>query len=759
MPDSNLNTSISAMRTAILNDLPTATVAELVDLSRAAKSLNLANDSTVETAINDRAVALVSGGATQAEIIKISQAVKSVLSPATFANNIANITTITSSLVPDTDVAYDLGTSSNRFNDIYLDGNTIDLGGQTIKSTATGIEVPEITIGSGTNKVKLSANSSGKLEQIGTNSGGVVQDTVTGSGPASTAVTNLSDLTAISSPATGQSVLVTSTNKLYIYNGTGWYLIAEVTNLSPTAITGLNATYDLATDGTATTITLNSTDPEGATLTWSHAVTTGTLGSTATITNVDNVFTITPSTTQADAGAFSVTFSASDGSQAATSVSDFTLSFDWGTASHQQTLVPSIGTNTLYSNNAYARIGTSVAIDGDTLVVGGQGFSGQVWVFTRSGNTWTEQQELYASDHNNGDQFGISVDISGDTIIIGANKFQIQPAGNMPGAAYIFQRSGTTWTQEARLMMSSSINAASGEATPASGSTQLVYFGEDVAISGEDVIIGMYNYDLAATSGAFTNPQRTDIGGAVIFRRIDNPGWSTSDTGQDDWTIRKSIFKTAQTTAHEYARIGQYVDICNGVAAVSMNQYDGSVSNGGGIWIWTRDSDNISWTNRGVIYPSDISADDRVGRPDLDYSNGSYTLAVGVPHQDTGGTSAGAVYIFTSTNGTTWSQQQKIQASSTDASDRFGWSVSVSGDVLVVGAYGDDDTVTDAGAIYIFERSGTTWTQSKKLQAPTPEGSGTFGMAVAMDGDYVVVGAKDNPLTATLSGASYVYTK
>ena len=329
MPDSNLNTSISAMRTAILNDLPTATVAELVDLSRAAKSLNLGNDSTVETAINNRAVALINAGANQAEIIKISQAVKSVLSPATFANNIANITTITSSLVPDTDVAYDLGTSSNRFNDIYLDGSTIDLGGQTIKSTATGIEVSEITIGSGTNKVKLSANSSGKLEQVGTNSGGVVQDTVTGSGPASTAVTNLSDLTAISSPATGQSVLVTSTNKLYIYNGTGWYLIAEVTNLSPTAITGLNATYDLAIDGTATTITLNSTDPEGATLTWSHAITTGTLGSTATITNVDNVFTITPSTTEADAGSFSVTFSASDGSQAATSVSAFTLAFGW----------------------------------------------------------------------------------------------------------------------------------------------------------------------------------------------------------------------------------------------------------------------------------------------------------------------------------------------------------------------------------------------------------------------------------------------
>ena len=742
MPDSNLNTSISAMRTTILNDLPTATVAELVDLSRAAKSLNLANDSTVETAINNRAVALVNGGATQAEIIKISQAVKSVLSPATFANNVANITTITSSLVPDTDVAYDLGTSSNRFNDIYLDGSTIDLGGQTIKSTATGIEVSEITIGSGTNKVKLSANSSGKLEQIGTNSGGVVQDTVTGSGPASTSVTNLSDLTAISSPATGQSVLVTSTNKLYIYNGTGWYLIAEVTNLSPTAITGLNATYDLATDGTATTITLNSTDPEGATLTWSHAVTTGTLGSTATITNVNNVFTITPSTTEADAGAFSVTFSASDGSQAATSASDFTLSFGWGTASHQQTLVPSIGTNTLYSNNAQARIGSSVAIDGDTLVVGGWGFSGHVWVFTRSGNTWTEQQQLVASDQANGDEFGYAVDISGDTIIIGAQKEEAD--GTNHGSVYIFNRSGTTWSQESKLYpsnMNYSLNASSD--------TSSVYFGADVAIDGDDIIIGMPNYDVATdlNRGATVSARRT---GTTVTNTLGVNQWSTRNTtggGGGDNT-------------------GEYVDICkdsNGkpVIAISMNKRDTYANNAGYIAIYKMNPSNSLYSYQEALVPSDIQADDKVGRPDLDYSNGSYTLAVGVPWEDTGATNAGAVYIFTSTTGEsgTWSQQQKIQASSVGNTDYFGVSVSVSGDVLVVGANRDDDTVTDAGAFYIFERSGTTWTQSTKLQAPTPEGSGTFGRAIAIDGDYIVVGARDNPLTDTLSGASYVYTK
>jgi hypothetical protein len=99
-------------------------------------------------------------------------------------------------------------------------------------------------------------------------------------------------------------------------------------NDSPTAITGVAATTSLAIDGTATIITAVSTDPEGFPLTWSYAVTTGSLGSTATVSQADNVFTITPSTTEADAGTFSITFSVTDGSTGAVNaVSAFTLSF------------------------------------------------------------------------------------------------------------------------------------------------------------------------------------------------------------------------------------------------------------------------------------------------------------------------------------------------------------------------------------------------------------------------------------------------
>jgi len=100
-----------------------------------------------------------------------------------------------------------------------------------------------------------------------------------------------------------------------------------IANQSPSAITGLNSSYTLADDGTATVITLSSADPEGGTLTCSHAVTTGTLGSTATITQSANVFTITPSTDSANAGTFGVTFTASDGANDVTATASFELAF------------------------------------------------------------------------------------------------------------------------------------------------------------------------------------------------------------------------------------------------------------------------------------------------------------------------------------------------------------------------------------------------------------------------------------------------
>jgi len=124
--------------------------------------------------------------------------------------------------------------------------------------------------------------------------------------------------------------------------------------------------------------------------------------------------------------------------------------------------------------------GASVAIDGDTAIVGapyestGGTQSGAAYVFTRSGSTWTEQQKLVASDASSFSEFGASVAISGNTVIVGA--YQDNGAGSSRGAAYVFTRSGSTWTQQQKLA--------------ASDPEDFAYFGWSVSIQNDDAVVG-----------------------------------------------------------------------------------------------------------------------------------------------------------------------------------------------------------------------------------------------------------------------------
>ena len=383
MPDSNLNSSINSIKSNLLTDIPTATVTELLSIAKSLKGLNLWNDSAIETAVNDRAITLLSG-ATSEEIIKISSAIKSMRGPDISSDvEITSLNTVTTDLIPDTDVTHDLGSSTNRFNDLYLDGNTIHLGNQTISKTATGLSIGELKIGSGTNTVSLTPSSDGVLQMTGTDSSGNAVAQIENV-PSIQSVTNFNDLLSIANPATGTQMMVTSTNRLFIYTGTGWYKIADMANESPTAITGINSTYDLASDGTSTTITAVSSDPEGFPLTWSYAITAGALNGT-TVSNVDNVFTITPSTTNETT--FTVTFSVTDGVGTATFSSDFTLSLyaeaggrlftsstTW-TAPADVTLVHAVCVGAGAENGSQASGGGGLGWKNDIVVVPGQSYT------------------------------------------------------------------------------------------------------------------------------------------------------------------------------------------------------------------------------------------------------------------------------------------------------------------------------------------------------------------------------------------------
>jgi hypothetical protein len=176
--------------------------------------------------------------------------------------------------------------------------------------------------------------------------------TTTGGGSGVTVYATLAAL-PVSGVTAGSQAYVTATNRLYIWTGTGWYNIALI-NQAPTITQGAGASYVLAMDGTPTIVTLQGTDPEGLNLTWSYQITSGSLGSTATITQNANVFTITPSTNSANFGTFEVTFKASDGVNISTSVSTFSLQFI--TARYAN----------LGSSSSVANVGTGVGISSIT---------------------------------------------------------------------------------------------------------------------------------------------------------------------------------------------------------------------------------------------------------------------------------------------------------------------------------------------------------------------------------------------------------
>jgi len=194
-----------------------------------------------------------------------------------------------------------------------------------------------------------------------------------------------------SSPSAGDMALVSSVNKMYVYFLSGWWLMSSLQNASPSGITGNAAIYDLAADGTPTTVTLSSSDPEGFPIVWSHSVISGSLGGT-TVTNVNNVFTITPSTTEADAGTFTLRFAASDGQGGESgSQSQFTLDFVFIVTNSRYTTLLATATGTSDNNNI-----TDASSNNHSITVNGDAHAGTFSPYRHGGySTYFENNTSY----------------------------------------------------------------------------------------------------------------------------------------------------------------------------------------------------------------------------------------------------------------------------------------------------------------------------------------------------------------------------
>jgi len=364
------------------------------------------------------------------------------------------------------------------------------------------------------------------------------------------------------------------------------------------------------------------------------------------------------------------------------------------------------------------QFGYSTAISGDYVIVGASREDGDImanagaaYIYHREGANWTQQAKLIASDAMTSDYFGSSVSISGDYAVVGA--YAEDEGGGDAGAAYIFIRSGTSWTQQTKIIAS---DAQAGD-----------HFGLAVSISGDYIVVGANSEDEGGS----------DAGAAYIFYR--------SGTS---WTEQEKITASDAQAGDDF---GSSVSISGDYAIVGASDEDAGGSDAGAAYIFVRSG--TSWTQQAKINASDADDSDSFGNSIC--ISGDYAV-VGAVGEDAGGFRAGAAYVF-NRSGETWVEQAKITASEPQASDYFGQSVSISGDFVVVGAYGKDTAGSAAGTVYSYLRNGISWPEISNMSASDAQASDYFGFSVSISGAYAIVGAYGEDDGGSIAGAAYIY--
>jgi FG-GAP repeat/IPT/TIG domain/Bacterial Ig-like domain (group 3) len=366
---------------------------------------------------------------------------------------------------------------------------------------------------------------------------------------------------------------------------------------------------------------------------------------------------------------------------------------------------------TAASTVAGDRFGATVGLDQGTVAIGaphaGTTINGVVHVFVASGSNWTEQASLQASDAAPGAAFGAAVSISADSLLVGASGANAQA-----GTAYVFVRSGVAWSQQAELSAS---DAATGAA-----------FGNAVALSGDKALIGA--------------PANVQIPGAAYF---------FNRTGTT-WNQIKEVSGNDRGESTSGDAFGGSVALQGNAAVIGGSGINYGMAYS---YIYTQFSPGVwNWAG-GVLNNGDGEESDKYG---FSVALSGTTIVIGSPLVTnswgfSGGAGEGLVQIWK--NGAL----QAVMPTPGVSPGSYGSAIAISGDTAIVGNASDDtnfDWLT--GSVYVFVRSGSVWVQQAKFNAPDDAPKNLFGASVAIDGDTALVGA---PATSTTASAAYVFVR
>lgn len=313
---------------------------------------------------------------------------------------------------------------------------------------------------------------------------------------------------------------------------------------------------------------------------------------------------------------------------------------------------------------AWDSFGFSVAISGDYAVVGASGDDdagpscGSIYVFQRTGSDWTEVAKLTALDGASGDYFGSSVSISGDYIVVGA--YGNDDSGSYSGSAYVFERSGSDWTEVAKL-------TAPGAAANDS-------FGKEVAISGSTLVVGAQGDDDKGSSS----------GSVFVYER-----------GTATWGLVSKL-TAIDGASNDY--FGQALSIDAGRLIVGAYGNSDNGSGSGSAYVFELSAGE--WEEIAKLTAPDAAGGDNFG---ISVAIVGEYAVVGAYGHDDNGTDAGVAYLYQRNVLDEWVYVTTFSASDGADGDNFGESVDISHGYIVIGAMWHDGlTLLDPGAAYVF---------------------------------------------------------
>lgn len=386
---------------------------------------------------------------------------------------------------------------------------------------------------------------------------------------------------------------------------------------------------------------------------------------------------------------------------------------------------------------------------------------------------WAQQAKLTSSDELTGDTFGASVAISGDTAIVGSPLSDYFLTNQ--GIAYVFVRTNAQWIQQQRLV--------------ASDYSTNDNFGAAVAISGDTVIVGAPNHFGAASSSGQAYVYFRSVGFWGEQAKLTAPGAAASDffgrsvaidadtavvgapgadlPGQTDagaafvflrtglsWASQQKLTATDAAASDAF---GSAISVSANTALVGAPRRDatGGITDAGAAYVFLRTG--TTWAQEAQLIPTDVAATDLFGSA---VAISVDTAVIGSPQNDARASNAGAAYVYLR-SGASWAAAlQKLLASDGALGDLLGTSVAIAGDTLVLGAVSADTILgTDSGAAYVWTRSGATWGETLKLTAADGASSDQFGNSVGIAGDSAIVGCPQHTESFTRRGASYVYLR